>query len=455
MKRYTRLPLLILAALLSLLGLFGQSAGVANAASVNAARVAHASATNSLRNVAYFTQWSIYSGFLEKNLVANGTAAQLSTLNYAFGNISADLQCYETDQAGQGDPWADYQRPFSATESVNGQADSWGQTLAGNFNQLRELKALYPNLKIMISLGGWTWSTNFSVAAEAQNRAAFVQSCIDMYIKGNMPQLDGDPSGGAGSAAGIFDGFDIDWEYPDNPGNGNTYGAQDTANYTGLLAEFRSQLDTLGKQTGKHYLLSAALPAGQDKYSNLQLGKIGNYLDWANLMSYDFHGTWNANGPTDFNAPLFCDPRDPSPAPANTYCINHAVLGYLKAGFPAHKLVLGMPLYGYGWTNVPTTNHGLFQTNATIQPAALGGGNADYKLLAPLKLTRYWDPLAQSAWYFDGTNFWSYDDPATVAIKMAYVRVLGLGGAMAWSLDGDDSSGTIMHAIYQGLHSKW
>lgn len=446
MKRHTRLPILALACLLSVLGLFSQTAG---AASVNTshATTANQSDHSGQQVIAYFTQWGIYSGFMEKNLVSNGTAGRLTILNYAFSNISSNLQC------ASGDTWADYQRPFAASESVNGQADSYGQTLAGNFNQLRELKQLYPNLKILISIGGWTWSSNFSAAAEPQNRAAFVQSCIDQFIEGNLPQVDGDTSGGPGAAANVFDGFDIDWEYPDNPGNGNAYGPQDTANFTGLLAEFRHQLDTLGQQTGKHYLLTAALPSGQDKYDNIQLGKIGKYLDYGNLMTYDMHGPWSATGPTDFNAPLFCDPRDPSPAPANTYCINHAVMDFLKAGFPAHKLVIGIPLYGHGWTNVPNVNHGLFQSSPNMQAASLGGGTANYNQLVTLNMTRYWDPLAMTAWYYDGTNFWSYDDPASIAVKMGYVRILGLGGAMAWSLDGDDASGTLMNAIYQGLRS--
>jgi chitinase len=443
MKRYKHLPILALACLLSVLGLFGQTASAARA---TAAQASHGSDNSGQHVAAYFTQWGIYSGFFEKNLVTSGTAAHLTTLNYAFSNISLNLQC------SQGDAWADYQRPFAASESVNGQADSYGQTLAGNFNQLRELKQLYPNLKILISIGGWTWSGNFSAAAEPQNRAAFVQSCIDQYILGNLAQVGGDTSGGVGSAANVFDGFDIDWEYPDNPGNGNAYGPQDTANFTGLLAEFRHQLDALGQSTGKHYQLSAALPSGQDKYSNIQLGQLGQSLDWGNLMTYDMHGAWNATGPADFNAPLFCDPRDPSLAPANTYCINHAVTDYLKAGFPAHKLVLGVPLYGHGWTNVPNVNHGLFQSSPNMQPASLGGGTANYNQLVSLKMTRYWDPLAATNWYYDGTNFWSYDDPASISIKMAYVRMLGLGGAMAWSLDGDDSSGTLMNAVYQGLH---
>lgn len=441
MQRYTRLSrLMAMSCLLGLLGLFGQVASIAHAAP---AQTASQATDNGRQVIGYFTQWGIYSGFFEKNLVTSGTAAKLTILDYAFSNISSDLQC------SQGDTWADYQRPFSAAESVNGQDDSASQSLKGNFQQLLELKQRYPKLKIMISLGGWTWSTFFSAAAEPQNRAAFVKSCLDQYILGDLPLLDG--SGGPGSAAGVFDGIDIDWEYPDNIGNGNAFGPQDTANFTGLLAEFRHQLDTLGQQSGKHYLLSAALPSGQDKYSHIQPGQIGRILDWGNLMTYDMHGPWDATGPADFNAPLFCDPRDPSPAPANAYCINRAVTDYARAGFPLRKLVLGIPLYGHGWTNVPTANHGLFQSSPAMQAAALGGGTANYNQLAPLHLTRYWDAAAQTAWYYDGSNFWSYDDPASIAVKAIYIKLLGLGGSMSWSLDGDDASGTLIKAIAQDL----
>ncbi|HEY1350997.1 MAG TPA: glycoside hydrolase family 18 protein [Ktedonobacteraceae bacterium] len=438
MKRYTRLSLLV--CLLGLFSLCGYSA------SAHPTQPARPTAAPGQRVIAYFTQWGIYSGFFEKNLLSNGTAGRLSTLDYAFSNISPDLQCTS------GDTWADYQRPFAASESVNGQADSFGQPLAGNFEQLRELKQLNPGLKILISIGGWTWSTHFSAAAEPANRAAFVQSCINEFLLGNLPQVDGDPSGGPGVAAGIFDGFDIDWEYPDNPGNGNPYGPQDTPNFTGLLAEFHQQLGALSQQTGRHYLLTAALPSGQDKYVNIQLDKIGAYLDWANLLTYDMHGPWDATGPADFNAPLLCDSQDPSPAPANTYCIKHAVQDFLRAGFPARKVVLGVPLYGHGWTNVPAAHHGLFQSSPGMLPANPGGGTASYNQLVTLHLPRYWDPRALSAWYYDGSNFWSYDDPASIAVKMAYIHLLGLGGAMAWSLDSDDASGTLIQAIYQGLH---
>src|SRR5207245_3120430 len=113
MKRRTRLPVLTLLGLLSLLSLFGRAASTASAASTQA----HTQSNSSQRVIAYFTQWGIYSGFFEKNLIASGTGARLTTLDYAFSNISPDLQCVS------GDTWADFQRPFAASESVNGQDD--------------------------------------------------------------------------------------------------------------------------------------------------------------------------------------------------------------------------------------------------------------------------------------------------------------------------------------------
>ena len=454
MKRFARPPLTAAGCLMLLLATLAVMPAVTHAQV--AVPTTHRPGDKQV--VAYYTQWSIYgANYFIKDMISSGTAGKLTTLIYAFGNISSTLSCFEINQAGQGDAWADYQRPFPADQSVNGVADSWGQPLAGNFNQLKELKALYPHLKILISLGGFTWSAHFSDAALPQNREAFVQSCIDQYILGNLPQLDGDPSGGAGAAANIFDGFDIDWEFPAVPGApGNVFRPEDTQNFTGLLATFRRQLNEVGKQTGKQYLLTAATPSGQDKYQKLQLGKIGRYLDWANVLTYDMHGAWDTTGPTDVLAPLYADPRDPSTPPSNRYSVNHAIRDYLAAGFPAKKIVLGMAIYGRGWTNVPNSNNGLYQSSPLIQPApgTVGDGVEDFKVLETLTgYTGHRDPRTQGYWVFNGSTFWSFDDPAAVAVKMRYVQQLGLGGAYAWSLDGDDSSGTFMAAIYNGLNS--
>ncbi|MFC9985090.1 glycoside hydrolase family 18 protein, partial [Microbacterium keratanolyticum] len=182
------------------------------------------SAVNGYRNVGYFTQWGVYGrNFQAKQLDVSGTAADLTHINYSFGNIHHQtLECFIANKAqgtgpngsdGAGDAWADFGMGYTAANSVAGVADKWDQPLAGSFNQLKQLKAKNPNLKVMLSLGGWTWSKNFSAAAATDaSRKKLVSSCINLYIKGNLPVIDG--RGGAGAAAGVFDGFDIDWEWP-------------------------------------------------------------------------------------------------------------------------------------------------------------------------------------------------------------------------------------------------
>src|SRR5262245_23302068 len=205
-----------------------------------------------LRQVGYFTQWGIYGRqFFVKNVDTSGAAAKLSHVNYAFANVSQEGRCFEANIPGEGDAWADYQWPVPAEFSVDGVGDAWGEPLNGNFGQLLKLKQKHPKLKVMLSIGGWTWSTWFSNAALPANRAAFVSSCIDLFIKGNLPILDGG-SGGPGSAAGVFDGFDLDWEWPGSAGEpGNVIRPEDKQNFTALLAEFRRQLDAAGRAAGK------------------------------------------------------------------------------------------------------------------------------------------------------------------------------------------------------------
>ncbi|HEY4388325.1 MAG TPA: glycosyl hydrolase family 18 protein, partial [Ktedonobacteraceae bacterium] len=441
MKPHARIRLFALVSTVFILATSLLAATVTHAQSTSPNTSAAPLASSGKINAAYFTQWGIYQrNYLVKNIVTSGTASKLNALMYAFANISSSYQC------ASGDAYADYQKTFTADQAVNGTADTWNQPLAGNFNQLKELKALYPNIKIFISIGGWTWSTNFSAAASSQNLSSFVHSCIDQYILGNQA--------GPGTMAGIFDGIDIDWEYPNDPGNGNPHGPQDTQNYTNLLKEFRTQLDQAGAQTGKHYLLTVAAPAGQDKYANIQLNQIGQYLDWIDIMTYDMHGAWNATGPTDFNAPLYADPADPSAPPANSYSIDHAVTDYLAAGVPASKVVIGMPIYGRGWTNVPNTNNGLYQSSSSMQaaPGTYEAGIEDYKVLKNLTgYTTYRNSVTKTSWVYNGSTFWNYDDPTTIATKMSYINSKGLGGAFSWSLDGDDASGSFVNAVSAGL----
>jgi chitinase len=404
------------------------------------------------RKVGYFTQWGIYArGFFVKNLVSSGAAAKLSHVNYAFANVSEDGRCFEANLAGEGDAWADYQRPASAAESVDGVADSPDQALKGNFNQLRKLKARYPHLKVLLSIGGWTWSTYFSNAAlTSASREAFVASCIDLFIEGNLPQL-GSVEGGPGSAAGVFDGIDLDWEWPGSEGEpGNVVRPEDKRNFTLLLAEFRRQLDAHGRRSGRHYQLTAFLPADPAAMdAGYQGHRIFRHLDFATVQGYDFHGTWEST--TNHQSAI----RVPAGQPVlPDFTAKRTIDAWVARGAPRSELVLGLPFYGRGWTGVTGGGDGLFQPAAGAAPGTFEAGYEDYHRLAALPASGfavYRDNRAGFAWLFDGNTFWTFDDPAVMRLKTAFIRRERLGGAMMWSLDGDTADGALVDAIHRGL----
>jgi chitinase len=447
-----------------------------------------APATTPPVKAAYFDQWGIYgNSYYPGNLADSGAADELNTIDYAFENISdaAPYQCFESIQAadtndgdpnagnGAGDAFADYQKEYASGTSVDGTGDVYSQPIKGNFNQLRELKAKYPNLKLMVSIGGWTYSKFFSdAAATPASRQAFVSSCINLFIKGNLPTgISGDPSGGTASAAGLFDGIDIDWEYPASAAGhaGNDYSAADTANFTALLAEFRSELDAYGATIGKHYELTATLPAGQDKINLIQTDQIGQYLDYASLMAYDMHGSWETEGPTNFQDPVTQASNDPStPVPPGSldYSVQTAVTAYttglpaygIPGGFPANKLVLGVPFYWRGWSGVSTagSDDGLYEpaTGPSAQfSLSATAGTAFYKELESAGLTNstyeHWNSATDSAWIYDPStgSFYTGDTAQSITTKAAYAKADGLGGMFAYSLEGDDSSSTLLNAL--------
>jgi chitinase len=379
---------------------------------------------------AYFEEWSIYfAGYNIANLQVNGVADQLTHLTYAFGDATP-TGCAIADS------WADYQSPY--LPSVSGAP--YTGPLYGNFAALQQLKQLHPNLKVLISLAG---APAFSAAAStAAGRQTMVANCIDLFINGNLA---------AGiSAAGVFDGIDIDWEFP---------AASDTQNATLLLQEFRKQLDVLGKTNKKHYLLTMFGPAGQQNFSNIQLAEVAEQLDYYNVQGYDFHGTWESS--TNHASPLFDDARDPDRD--ENFFIEYTISSYLRAGVPAHQLVLGIPTYARGWTGVPRAHNGLYQTStgpAAFPPADYlqTPGVITYLTLSGLTgFTRHFDYQRIAVWLYDPNTdtFWSYDDPVTVWLKTGYVRGRvpgGLGGAFVWALKDDDANGSIVKTMAAGLH---
>jgi chitinase len=401
--------------------------------------------------VGYYIEWGIYGrNYKVKDVETSGSADRLTVINYAFGNVAPD-------EAGNvvcklGDEWADYQKPWTAEESVTGEEVTWPRPILGNFQQLQALKQRHPQLKVLISLGGWTWSKYFSDAAlTKESRERFVSSCIDLFIKGNIPSPGWGGMGGPGAAAGVFDGIDVDWEWPGSDGNtGNIIRAQDKQNYTKLLAEFRKQLHAYGKQTGQDYLVTAFLPASSAKIDlGFEVPDIFGSLSFATVQGYDFHGTWEST--TNHQSNLYTSSADPS---SPRYSDDAVVNDYLRRGAPPKEIVVGVPFYSRGWTGVGAANHGLYQTASGAAPGTWEAGVDDYKV-AKQRLssgfTRYEDPAAGAAWLFDGTTFWTFDDPPVMTAKARYVTGKHLGGIMFWELSGDTPNGELIAAIANGL----
>ncbi|MCL4250165.1 MAG: glycoside hydrolase family 18 protein [Anaerolineae bacterium] len=371
----------------------------------------------SYRIVGYFASWDIYArGYF----VTDIPAEHLTHINYAFVNISEDGEC------ALGDPWADVEYSYPD--------DTDADPVRGNFHQLQLLKAAHPHLKVLLAVGGWTWSGRFSdVALTDESRARFAASCVTM-----MSQYG-------------FDGLDIDWEYPGGGGlETNVSRPEDGHNYTLLLAELRRQLDAQGEADGgAHYLLTIAAPAGASNYRNMELGQIHESLDWINLMAYDFFGGWSSV--TGLHAALYTPPG----APAGTISADMAVQAYLAAGVPADKLVLGVPFYGRGWRGTRDQNDGLFQP---YEDSAGEEGSFRYRDLSLFLKTmpRHWDADAQAAWlYLPGNGLMiSYDDAETLRAKAQYIIDQGLGGAMFWELGGDDDEHTLLSALHLALNGS-
>lgn len=374
--------------------------------------------------IAYYPQWGLYGGYpfpgyFVKNLITSGAAPRLTHLNYAFANV-VDNQCQSFDT------WADFQDPLSADETVDGQPDSLApNAFVGNFHQLQELKRLYPNLHIVISIGGGSADPNaFSSAAVPENREAFVKSCIDMYIHGNFAPGIHEP--------GIFDGIDIDWEFPAT--------TEDEANFTALLREFRKQLDCI--RPGM--TLSIAAPAGSWAYQYIDLPTIQHVLNHFNLMTYDFDGPWNYT--TGFVAPLYASLLDPDP----TNNADYSVQSYLSMGIEPGKIVFGVPFYGYQWDQVPNINHGLFEPGTPV------GYGSEYNYIVTIAntLQEYRDPTNKAPWLYDGNNFWTFDDPLVLAFKADYIQKHHLAGVMIWEISGDLQDGLLLKTLVRGLHQE-
>jgi len=314
---------------------------------------------------------------------------------------------------------------------------------ASDFAALKQLKASHPKLKVSISVGGWGAGGFSDAALTDASRKKFVGSCLNTFFR---------------TYQGVFDGVDIDWEFPVSGGPAEiTARPQDKQNATLLAKEFRRELDQLG---GSRKLLTAALPAGRlqtgtgkygdpyDPAASFDLGGIAKVLDWVNLMTYDM-GTGFSPVST-FNAPMAPVPSDPLGQPMKRWNnVTGAVRYYEQHGVPADRIVLGVPFYGRGFhVTQAGPNHGLFQPwDASFDPGSWGDIKA--KLLTDPAWEQHWDANAQAPWLYNAAEqkFVSFENPRSIGIRSDYARQAGLRGAFMWEIAEDDSARSMLTAM--------
>lgn len=357
----------------------------------------------------YVTPWKARTGGPNIKTIP---ARELTHLMYAFGTVSAE------GLAGLADRCLDAGACDRTAPST---------PFGGNFAQLAELKRSSPQLRILISLGGWSGSKYFSTAAATpMSRARFAQSVIEAFFR-PYPSL--------------FDGVDVDWEFPVSGGPpGNLARLEDRTNFTRLVAELRRRLAEFSALERRELELTIAVSAVPNRIVNLEAAALASLVDRIHLMAYDYHAGSSFAG---FNAPLFACAGDPNP----DLNVDASVNALIRAGVSPGKVALGVAFYGRAVADVPQENGGLLQKGTMASEEWGGSDGIDYRDLVLRRpeekgFRRYWSDEAQVPWLYDAERrIWiSYDDPLSIARKTMYARAHGLAGIMIWDLFADDGS---------------
>lgn len=378
--------------------------------------------------VGFFTSWSVEESDYQ---VFDIPADQITHIIYAFANIA-------NGQIALGDPEIDVEQYYPGDSR---HPDS----LRGCFHQFQLLKAEHQHIKTLISVGGETWSAHFSdVALTRESRRTFAASCVNFVDRYG------------------FDGVDIDWEFPVEGGNQNVrHREEDRENYTLLIAELRSHLNALGNRNNRPYLLTASTSATLFYVENLELDRLHRYLNWFNVMTYNFHGPWQGDADilTNFNSPLHMARNDPLDEPFHSsFNIEAAVNNYLDQGVPRQKIVVGLPFYGRGYGWVENQNNGLFVRYRGEAPCGTHVNGLFYywdlkeNYINRNTFVAYRHGEARVPWLHsqNASIMISYDDSASIAEKGQFVVEHNLGGVMFWEFS-TDYEGELLNSAYYAV----
>ncbi|CAM2007783.1 glycosyl hydrolase family 18 protein [Acanthopleuribacter pedis] len=408
------------------------------------------------RIVGYFAEWRNGSNGLPTYMVEDIPWEHITHINYAFAQVN------ETTNR------IDFIDRVAAVETeFPGNSDAY--PYAGHFNQLSSHKQRYPHVKTLIAVGGWAASRGFYTMCEtAAGREAFADSAVQF-----LRDYD-------------FDGLDIDYEYPTSTAQAGNPNDQDVAeprrgrlyaDYLELVKLLRERLDQAGREDGREYLLTMAAPASSWILGGMMMGEYAEYMDFVNMMTYDFHGAWN--GFVGHNSALLPDDRDPETRPLGVPVLNvDWAYRYFRGIIPPSKITMGVPYYTRGWRNVNKGSlpGGLYGSAAQSNGGAVGidniwhdkdengveipaGANplwhvmnlaenrqnlsyaADWGFDPDLGGTyeRFFDDVSKVpyVWNENKRVFLSLEDEESLRHRIDYVVEKGLGGIMMWEFAGD------------------
>ena len=318
----------------------------------------------------------------------------------------------------------------------------------GTYDRIMRLKETNPKLKVLLAVGGWAFGSEpfRELTSNLFRMVCLINDNEYLYIN-NVTNFnhynDLFQNGFVYDAIGFlrengFDGLDIDWEYPRGP--------DDRASFVSLIKELRLAFEGEAESSdNEKLLLTAAVPASFEAIAaGYDVPELAKYLDYINVMTYDFHGQWETR--VGHNSPLF--PLNSASSFQKKLTVDYSAKEWVRQGAPLEKLIIGMPVYGRTFT---LSDPAKFDIGAEAE----GGGEAGrytgesgflsyYEICDFLhqdNTTLVWDNEQQVPFAYRGDQWVGFDDERSLRTKVAWLKTEGFGGIMIWSVDLDDFRG--------------